>query len=124
MPSVRYKQSLQVNNMESIKTYNISDLVPSSPVHPGEIVKDELEARGISQRKFAMIIDCSYTVFNEILNCKRPMTTDYALRIEAALGIKAYMLVNMQSEYNLQTARQDSHLSTILSKIRSAAAML
>ena len=34
--------------MESIKTYNISDLVPSSPVHPGEIVKDELEARGIS----------------------------------------------------------------------------
>ena len=106
--------------MENIKTYSINDLVPSSPVHPGEIVKDELEARGISQRKFAMIIDCSYTVFNEILNCKRPMTTDYALR----LGIKAYMLVNMQSEYNLQTARQDSHLSTILSKIRSAAAML
>lgn len=110
--------------MENIKTYSINDLVPSSPVHPGEIVKDELEARGISQRKFAMIIDCSYTVFNEILNCKRPLTTDYALRIEAALGIKAYMLVNMQSEYNLQTARQDSHLSTILSKIRSAAAML
>ena len=110
--------------MESIKTYNLSDLVPSSPVHPGAIVPDELEARGISQRKFAMIIACSYTAFNEILNCKRPMTTDYALRIEAALGIKAYMLVNMQSEYNLQTARQDSHLSTILSKIRSAAAML
>ena len=54
--------------MENIKTYSINDLVPSSPVHPGEIVKDELEARGISQRKFAMIIDCSYTVFNEILN--------------------------------------------------------
>lgn len=52
------------------------------------------------------------------------MTTDYALRIEAALGIKAYMLLNMQSEYNLLTARQDSHLSTILNKIRSAAAML
>lgn len=110
--------------MENIKTYSINDLVPSSPVHPGEIVKDELEARGISQRKFAMIIDCSYTVFNEILNCKRPMTADYALRIEAALGIKAYMLLNMQSEYNLLTARQDSHLSTILNKIRSAAAML
>ena len=110
--------------MESIKTYNISDLVPSSPVHPGEIVKDALEARGISQRKFAMIIDSSYTLFNEILNRKRPMTTDYALPLESPLGIKAYMLVNMQSEYNLQTARQDSHLSTILSKIRSAAAML
>ena len=52
------------------------------------------------------------------------MTTDYALRIEAALGIKAYMLVNMQSEYNLQTARKDSHFSLMLSKIRAAAAVL
>lgn len=106
------------------KTSDKSELVPSSPIHPGEIVKDELEARGISQRKFASIIGCSYTVFNEILNCKRPITTDYALRIEAALGIKAYMLVNMQSEYNLQTARQDSLLTVILNRIRMAAAML
>ena len=106
------------------KTSDKSELVPSSPIHPGEIVKDELEARGISQRKFASIIGCSYTVFNEILNCKRPITTDYALRIEAARGIKAYMLVNMQSEYNLQTARQDSQLTVILNKIRMAAAML
>lgn len=106
------------------KTSDKSELVPSSPIHSGEIVKDELEARGISQRKFASIIGCSYTVFNEILNCKRPITTDYALRIEAALGIKAYMLVNMQSEYNLQTARQDSQLTVILNKIRMAAAML
>lgn len=106
------------------KTSDKSELVPSSPIHPGEIVKDELEARGISQRKFASIIGCSYTVFNEILNCKRPITTDYALRIEAALGIKAYMLVNMQSEYNLLTARQDSQLTVILNRIRMAAAML
>lgn len=106
------------------KTSDKSELVPSSPIHPGEIVKDELEARGISQRKFASIIGCSYTVFNEILNCKRPITTDYALRIEAALGIKAYMLVNMQSEYNLQTARQDCQLTVILNRIRMAAAML
>ena len=63
-------------------------------------------------------------MFNEILNCKRPITTDYALRIEAAIGIKAYMLVNMQSEYNLQTARQDSQLTVILNRIRMAAAML
>ena len=106
------------------KTSDKSELVPSSPIHPGEIVKDELEARGISQRKFASIIGCSYTVFNEILNCKRPITTDYALRIEAALGIKAYMLVTMKSEYNLQTARQDSQLTVILNRIRMAAAML
>ena len=44
--------------MENTKTYSMDDLVPSFPVHPGEIVKDELEARGISQRKFASIIHC------------------------------------------------------------------
>ena len=97
--------------------------MPSAPVHPGEIVKDELEARGISQRKFASVIGCSYSVFNEVLNCKRPMTTDYALRIEAALGIKAYMLVNMQGEYNLQRARKGTHLSSMLNKIRAGAAV-
>ena len=110
--------------MNTTKTYTLSDLVPSAPVHPGEIVKEELEARGISQRKFASVIGCSYSVFNEVLNCKRPMTTDYALRIEAALGIKAYMLVNMQGEYNLQTARKDTHFSSMLNKIRAAAAVL
>ena len=106
------------------KLYSKSDLVPSCPVHPGEIVKDELESRNISQRKFAALIGCSYSVLNEVLNGKRPVTTEYALRIEAAIGIKAYMLINIQSEYNLQTAKQDSNFMSILSKIRSAAAVL
>lgn len=104
-------------------TYTLGDLIPSTPIHPGEIIKDELEARRISQRKFASIIDCSYTVLNEMLNCKRAVTTDYALRIEAALNIKAYLLVNMQSEYNLQTARHDNHMEKVLNKIRAAAAI-
>ena len=111
------------SNMDKAKIYSVDELVPSVPIHPGEIIKDELESRGISQRKFASIIGCSYSVFNEMLNCKRPVTTDYALRIEAALGIKAYILMNMQSEYNIQTALRDNRLAGILSKIRSAAAV-
>lgn len=109
--------------MDKAKIYSVDELVPSVPIHPGEIIKDELESCGISQRKFASIIGCSYSVFNEMLNCKRPVTTDYALRIEAALGIKAYILMNMQSEYNIQTALRDNRLAGILSKIRSAAAV-
>ena len=109
--------------MDKAKIYSVDELVPSVPIHPGEIIKDELESRGISPRKFASIIGCSYSVFNEMLNCKRPVTTDYALRIEAALGIKAYILMNMQSEYNIQTALRDNRLAGILSKIRSAAAV-
>ncbi len=110
--------------MDKNKIYALDDLVPSEPIHPGEIIKDELEARGMSQSRFAELIGCSYSVLNEMLNGKRPLTADYALRIEAALGIKAYMLVNMQSQYNLQVARRDNKMNTLLNRIRSAAAML
>ena len=41
------------------KIYAPHELRPSEPIHPGEILKDELEARGISQRKFAALIGVS-----------------------------------------------------------------
>lgn len=35
--------------MDKAKIYSVDELVPSVPIHPGEIIKDELESRGISQ---------------------------------------------------------------------------
>ena len=55
--------------------------------HPGDVLKEELEARGISQKKFSEVLSIPYTQLNEILNAKRPVTTDFALMMEAALGI-------------------------------------
>ena len=106
------------------KTYAPHELQPSTPIHPGEILKDELEARGISQRKFAASIGVSYSVLNEVVNGKRPVTTEYALKIEAATGIPAHLWVNMQSAYDMQTARHDNKLTAILDNIRKAVAML
>lgn len=80
---------------------------PFIPTHPGEIVKEELECRGISQKHFAKIAGVSYTMLNDILNGKRPMSTDFALLIEATIGISADLLVNIQTRYNLQIARKD-----------------
>ena len=102
------------------KTYASHELQPSMPIHPGEILKDELEARGMSQRKFAFLIGVSYSVLNEVVNGKRPLTTEYALKIEAATGIPAYMWVNMQSAYNMQMARRNSKLAAVLEGIRKA----
>lgn len=106
------------------KTYAPYELQPSTPIHPGEILKDELEARGISQRKFANLISVSYSVLNEVVNGKRPITTEYALKIEAATSIPAYVWVNMQAAYNMQTARHNNKLSALLDNIRKAAAVL
>ena len=87
-----------------------NNLMPFEPVHPGELLKEELEYRGISQRKFSAHIGFCYSVFNEILNCKRPVSTELAILIEAALGIEADMLVRMQTSYDMQVARKDKNI--------------
>ncbi len=96
---------------------------PFRPYHPGELLKEELECRHISQRSFAMKLGLPYTALNEILNAKRPVTTDFALLIEAALGVPAYMLVGMQTDYNLQVATKDKTLAKRLREVRKIAAM-
>ena len=102
----------------------MNDLIPYLPTHPGEALKEELEARNISQRKFAEMIGMPYTALNEIANGKRSVTTETALKIEAALDIEAIFWLNMQTRYNMQTARRDSGLSAVLQQIRKTAAVL
>ncbi len=106
------------------KLYAPDELICAEAIHPGEMLKDELQARGLSQRKFAGIIGMPYTAFNEIINGKRPITTDTALKIEAATGIAADLWLGLQADYNMQTARHDSRLSVILEQIRKAVAVL
>ncbi len=110
--------------METKRIYSPEELIPFQTIHPGEMLKDELEARAISQRKFAEIIDCSYAVLNELFNGKRPISTEYALKIEAATGIKAHIWLVLQADYNLQTAKSYHKLTSILERIRQTAAVL
>lgn len=106
------------------KLYAPDELICAEAIHPGEMLKDELQARGLSQRKFAGIIGMPYTAFNEIINGKRSITTDTALKIEAATGIAADLWLGLQADYNMQTARHDSRLSVILEQIRKTVAVL
>ena len=64
-----------------------NDLQPAFPTHPGCIIKREIEARGISQQRFAQILGKSASGMNDILNGRRPLTEKMALMIEAVLGI-------------------------------------
>lgn len=41
-----------------------------TPTHPGEVLKDEIEYRKLSQRKLAEQMGISYKVLNDILNCR------------------------------------------------------
>ena len=94
---------------------------PFRPFHPGELLKEELGCRHISQKNFAAQIGCSYSTLNDILNCKRPITTDFALLVEAALGVEPTLLLRMQASYNMQVAKEDKKLTNRLSEIRKIA---
>lgn len=98
--------------------------IPYTPTHPGELLKDELQARNITQRRFAEATGISYTMLNDIVNCRRPVTTDVALLIEAALGTSADIFVNLQTRYNLLTARKDTQNMKRLEAVRKICASL
>ena len=104
--------SITANNLQSFRPY-----------HPGELVKEELEWRGIKQKDFARKVSLSYSALNEVLNAKRPITTEFALLLEAALGINADLLVRMQTDYNMQVARRNSSLLERLNNIKKIAAV-
>ena len=95
-----------------------------TPTHPGEVLKDEIEYRKLSQTKLAKQMGMSYKILNDILNERRPVTTTTAMMFEAALGIPAYSLINIQTEYNLQVASRDKSLASRLAEIRKMVAML
>ena len=101
-----------------------NNLEPFEPTHPGEVLKEEIEYRGISQRTLAKEIGISYKVLNDILNCRRPITTNTALLFEAALGISANTLTGLQMDYNMQVAKKDQTFKERLSNIRKIAAVL
>jgi addiction module HigA family antidote len=94
------------------------------PYHPGELLKEELICRHLSQRTLALKLGLSYTMLNEILNGKRTVTTDFALLMEAALGVSSGLLLRMQVSYNIQTARQDKTLSHRLAEVRKICAVM
>lgn len=100
-----------------------NDMTSSMLIHPGEMIKDEIIARGITQKELAKQMGVSYTVFNEILNGKRPVTTEYALLLEAALGTKASIWIGLQADYNMQKAKQDKSFMKRLEKIKKIAAL-
>ena len=62
------------------KVYNPYELEPFEPTHPGELLGDELEARGLTQRKFADTLGISYSVLNETIKGKRPITPELAFK--------------------------------------------
>jgi len=94
-----------------------------TPTHPGEVLKDEIEYRKISQSRLAKQMGMSYKVLNDILNERRQITITTAMMFEAALNIPADSLMRLQLKYNMQVAQKDNRLLSRLAEIRKAVAV-
>ena len=101
-----------------------NNLTPFEPTHPGEMIKDEVEYRGLSQKKLAAEMGMSPSLLNEILNGRRRVSTEYALLFEAALGIDAELWIRLQADYDMQVAKSDKSFMERLAKIKKVVAVL
>ena len=95
-----------------------------TPTHPGEVLKDEIEFRHISQRQLAERMGIPYTALNDLLNGRRSLTTPTAMMLEAALDIPADSLMHLRLKYNMQKANNDHSFMERLNHIQQYAALL
>ena len=86
----------------------MKNTTPFMAVHPGMMIKPELEERGISQKDFAKMVGIQASHLSEVLNGKRALTTDLAVKIESAIGLPAKVLLSAQTQYELESANPAS----------------
>jgi addiction module HigA family antidote len=79
-----------------------------TPIHPGEVLADELEETGLSAKRLADMIDVPPNRLYQLIAGKRSMTADTALRLGRYFGMAADFWMNLQTAYELDLARQQN----------------
>lgn len=100
-----------------------NNLTPFEPFHPGEVLREELAERGITQTQLAKQMGIGVSLLNEIINGKRDISAEYALLLEAALGIDADFWLNLQRAYDKDEAISNKAFAKRLAAIRKVAAV-
>lgn len=78
-----------------------------TPIHPGEILGDELKALGITAAELARQISVPTNRVTGILNGRRAITADTALRLGHWFGTSAEFWLNLQKSYELRLAENE-----------------
>lgn len=91
-----------------------------APTHPGEmLLREFIEPHGITQTEAARRLGVSYPRLNEIINGRRGITPDTALRLERLFGASAEFWLNGQRDWDLwhvlhsKAAREIEHIEPI-----------
>ncbi|MEZ5364766.1 MAG: HigA family addiction module antitoxin [Bryobacterales bacterium] len=78
-----------------------------TPIHPGEILGEELEEIRLSAKQLADLTETPPNWLYQILAGKRRITADTALRLRRCFGMSAAFWMNLQTAYDLYWARQE-----------------
>jgi len=81
---------------------------PIYPIHPGEILADELAELNKNPTELARELHVPANRISQLVAGKRAMTADTALRLERWLGVSAAFWMNLQKRYELDIAREKS----------------
>lgn len=88
------------------------------PTHPGEILKKEfMEPLKISQSMLAKELNTTFRTINEIVNEKRNISPEMAVRLAKYFGTSEELWLNLQNQYDLYIVK--FRKQDILNKIRS-----
>ncbi len=77
------------------------------PIHPGEILRVEMEELGLSARQLALALKVPTNRVTGILNEQRAITADTALRLARYFGTAPEFWLNLQTAYELRRARRE-----------------
>jgi addiction module HigA family antidote len=88
------------------------------PVHPGEILAEEVLPRfKLNATEAAARLNVARPGFNNVLNGKRSVTPELALKIERVFGFSARMLLAMQAAFDLAAAQHNAVLNAKLASM-------
>ena len=76
------------------------------PAHPGEILREELEARGTTITAAARALGVTRKALSDVVNLKAGISPVMARRLEAALDTPARLWINLQAAYDLSRAEK------------------
>lgn len=76
------------------------------PIHPGEILADELQEIGVTPTELSRQIDVPANRITQIIHGRRGITGDTALRLGHWFGTSAQFWLNLQSAYDIRVARE------------------
>jgi addiction module HigA family antidote len=90
--------------------------IAEDEIHPGEILKDELTARGLRAVDLVELTSLSKAFISQIINGSRSINATTAVKLEVAIGIPAKTWLTMQCDYDIAQARKELKLLKPLKK--------